>query len=194
MHLTPEAKETLKSFPHVCHLPGLQASRKQVTFDLVTPAPGTWSQQDSEISFLSLFLACPASFLFTSALSSRSQEDSEISSSSLAPACPAASCMQVTINFFTPDSGSKSQQNSGISSIWPWSWIHSGSWLNQDSEISSSGLQLACPIVSSKQVTFDLFTPAPGSIWVGFPRTGIYPDICQFLENFEGLLWPNLIS
>ena len=31
-------------------------------------------------------------------------------------------------------------------------------------------------------------------IWVGFPRTGIYPDICHFFENFEGLLWPYLIS
>ena len=31
-------------------------------------------------------------------------------------------------------------------------------------------------------------------IWVGFPRTGIYPDICHFFENFGGLLWPYLIS
>ena len=31
-------------------------------------------------------------------------------------------------------------------------------------------------------------------IWVGFPRTGIYPDIGNFFENFGDLLWPNLIS
>ena len=31
-------------------------------------------------------------------------------------------------------------------------------------------------------------------IWVGFLRTGIYPDIDHFLENFGGLLWPSLIS
>ena len=37
-----------------------------------------------------------------------------------------------------------------------------------------------------------LMTQLP--IWVGFPRTGIYPDICHFFENVGGLLWPYLIS
>ena len=32
------------------------------------------------------------------------------------------------------------------------------------------------------------------SIWVGFPWLGTYPDIGHFIENFGGLLWPNLIS
>ena len=51
-------------------------------------------------------------------------------------------------------------------------------------------------------INFGLFLALTGScfdhkncyICVGFPRTGIYPDIDNFFENFGGLLWLNLIN
>ena len=47
-------------------------------------------------------------------------------------------------------------------------------------------------LTDAKQPKFSSWGNLP--IWIGFPRTGIYPDISFIFKNFGGLLWPNMIG